>query len=372
MSFIDFALSSMMRRKAKNVSLLIAYTGVVFGLASTLFFTTAMKREASLILQGAPEMVVQRVRAGRQDLISLKQARIIGAIRGVASVEGRLWGYYYDRTAEANYTFMVPRENPPVRGCVIIGKGISRQREAHDGDKLSFWGHDGLVRSFVVRGTLSPESELVSVDLLLISEGDFRDFFGVSRPYVTDLAVTVKNPLELPTIAHKVSDLLPETRPIIRDDMAKTYDAVFDWREGIVLLFLVSSLAAFTILAWEKASGISADEKREIGILKAIGWETSEIISVKLWEALSISLVAFLLGIIFAFVHVFLGSAFLLAPVLKGWSTLYPHFRLVPFVDAYQVTVLFFLSVVPYILATMAPSWRAATVDPDTIMRGVW
>src|SRR5208282_3486308 len=127
-SFIDFTVSCLLRRKGKNISLLVVYTVVVFILGSAVFFTQAMKREASLILQGAPEMVVQRVLAGRHDLMPLVNARVIGRIRGVDSVEGRLWGYYYDRTAEANYTFMVPRENPPGHGSIVIGSGVSRQR----------------------------------------------------------------------------------------------------------------------------------------------------------------------------------------------------------------------------------------------------
>jgi len=55
--------------------------------------------------------------------------------------------------------------------------------------------------------------------------------------------------------------------------------------------------------------------------------------------------------------------------VLKGWAVLYPRFQLVPHIDPYQVLALFFLTVVPYTVATVIPSWNAATVDPDSIMR---
>jgi ABC-type lipoprotein release transport system permease subunit len=41
----------------------------------------------------------------------------------------------------------------------------------------------------------------------------------------------------------------------------------------------------------------------------------------------------------------------------------------VPFINAEQLIVLFFLTVVPYTMATVVPSWRAATIDPDTAMR---
>mgnify|MGYP000612867329 CR=1 FL=1 len=70
-----------------------------------------------------------------------------------------------------------------------------------------------------------------------------------------------------------------------------------------------------------------------------------------------------------AYAHVSLGNSALIVPVLKGWSTLYPDFRLTPRLDADQLVVLLFLTVVPYTVATIVPSWRAATIDPDSVMR---
>jgi ABC-type lipoprotein release transport system permease subunit len=368
---LDFTLSSLLRRKGKNLSLLMVYTLVVFMTGSAMFFTQAMKREASLILEHAPEMVVQRLLVGRYDPIPTDYVEKIRKIRGVISAGPRLWGYYYDPVVGANYTLMVPRNNDsaPARGEIIIGNGISRSKGVYRGDMISFRGYDGPVRSFTVREEMSDESELVSADLILISDVDFRDLFGFPASRATDIVVTVRNPKELTTIAKKIAELLPDTRPIIRDEMVRTYDSVFDWRGGIFIVLLMMALLAFVIFAWEKASGLSADEKREIGILKAIGWETSDVIAVKAYEGLLVSFFSFTIGILSAYGHVFLSSAFLFAPVLKGWSVLYPVFKITPFIDPYQIAILFFLTVAPYTVATIVPSWRAAIIDPDSVMR---
>ena len=72
---------------------------------------------------------------------------------------------------------------------------------------------------------------------------------------------------------------------------------------------------------------------------------------------------------ILAYCHVFFFSASLFDHALKGWAVLYPEFRLTPVIDRYQLTVLFFLTVLPYTTATIVPSWLAATADPDAAMR---
>lgn len=136
-----------------------------------------------------------------------------------------------------------------------------------------------------------------------------------------------------------------------------------------MLVIFSGALLAFVIFAWDKASGLSAEERREIGILKATGWETSDVILMKFWEGMVVSFSSFIVGLILAYVHVFFGSAALFEPVMKGWAVLYPEFRIVPFINFYQIATLFFLTVLPYTTATVVPSWRAATVDPDAVMR---
>lgn len=368
-NIIDFALSSLLRRKGKNAGLLFIYTLIVFALASVVFFTHAIKEEASIILEGAPEMTVQKTVAGRHDLIPMNYIDRIQKIRGVISVKGRFWGYYYDPIVGANYTLVVPETPDPGIGNIIIGEGISRTRLAFEGDSMEFRTYDGKIIDLKIKKILSPESEIISSDLLMISEADFRRLFGTPENYAVDLTLKVRNPRELSTIARKISEILPDTRVILRDEILRTYDSVFNWRGGILIIILAGALLSFVIFAWDKASGLSLDERREIGILKAIGWETSDIILMKFWEGMAISLTSFCSGIIFAYIHIFFTDAFLFEPVLKGWSVLYPHFKLVPFMDASQISTLFFLSVVPYTVATIIPSWRAATVDPDSVMR---
>lgn len=366
---VDFTLSSLMRRKGRNVALVLVYVSIVFVLASVMFFANALRREAGLLLKGSPDIIVQRMIAGRQEMIPTNYLGRIKEIRGVVSGTPRLWGYYYYPTVKANYTVMVPEGFGYKEGTVLIGKGVSRTLSVGKGQEMWFRAADGTALKFIVASILPAESELVSSDLILMSAGDFRRLFFIPEGYATDLLLTVRNSRELATIAEKIVARLPDTRPIIRDEILRTYEAIFSWRQGVMAAILGGALLAFIILAWDKASGLSAEERREIGILKAIGWETSDVILVKFWEGAVVSLTSFLVGIVLAYLHVFFSSAALFTPILKGWAVLYPEFRPTPFIDGYQVTTLFFLTVIPYTVATIVPSWKAATIDPDAQMR---
>ncbi|AHE99403.1 ABC transporter permease [Thioalkalivibrio paradoxus ARh 1] len=365
----DYTVAAMARRRGRNLGLLVVYGGMVFLLASVLFYTSALKHESGLLLAEAPEIVVQRLVAGRYDLISTEHAEALAGIRGVRQVQSRLWGYHYDPAVRANYTLMVPPDRDLEPGTAVVGPALARARGAGPGDVLSFRGQDGALSAFRIDAVLPQASALASADLLLVAEADFRRLFGIPDDQYTDLALHIPNPREVQTVAEKVLEALPDSRPILRDEILRTYDAVFDWRSALVLLPLTGALLAFAILAWEKASGLSADERREIGILKAIGWETADVLQMKLWEGALVSMLAFLLGTTAAYWHVFGLSAPLLAPVMQGWSVLYPDFQLTPVVTATQLLTLFFLTVFPYLVATLMPVWRAAVSDPDEVMR---
>jgi len=367
---IDYTLAALLRRKTRNLGLLLVYTLLVFLFSSVLLLSQGLRREAALLLQDAPEVIVQKLVAGRHDLLPAAWLEPLRRIRGVNRVEGRLWGYYYDPAVKANYTLMVAPERGLAVNDILIGASLARVRQLGVGDYLSLRTTLGQPLPLKVAGVLDSASELLSADLMLLSEAGYRQLFNLPLEVYTDAVLTVRNPREARTVAGKIALAMPDSRPILREEILRTYDAVFHWREGMVFITLGSLLLAFMILAWDKAAGLSAEEKREIGILKAIGWETGDILRLKLWEGALLSLTAFLAGYTLAYWQVFYGGARLFAPVLKGWAVLYPEFQLTPTVDFSQILALLAVTVLPYLVATLIPGWRAAISDPDAVMRG--
>ncbi|OHB28570.1 MAG: hypothetical protein A2X84_03590 [Desulfuromonadaceae bacterium GWC2_58_13] len=381
LKILEYALSSLWRRKYKNMAIILVYAFTIAVLASILFLTHALKTEASFLLAEAPELVVQRVSAGRHELIPLEYGDRIRKIPGVAEVHPRFWGYYYDALVEANYTLleanadhtpleMLDGHLPAAPGECAIGSGVAAVRKIGPGDDLILVDSTNMGIVFEVTGVFRSPSDLLTNDLVILDRADLIEFFGTPPDLATDISVRVNNPKEINTIAEKIKRQMPDSRPISRSEILRTYAAVFNWRSGMMLSVFAAALVAFCILAWDKATGISAEEKREIGILKAVGWETSDILELKFWEGMAVSLTSLLLGLLAAYVHVFFLGATVLTPVIKGWSVLFPTFRLIPFIDPYQILVIGFLTVPPYVASTVIPSWKAAITDPETAMRG--
>ena len=107
----------------------------------------------------------------------------------------------------------------------------------------------------------------------------------------------------------------------------------------------------------------------EIAILKALGWETRDVIRVNMLQSVVLSLTGFLLGFVAAYGYVYLLGAPGLMLALTGWSAIYPSYPLVPAVNVTEVVALLFLTVIPYIVVGIVPVWRSCIIDPEVVFR---
>ena len=239
-------------------------------------------------------------------------------------------------------------------GEAILGEGILKDRYLRLGQTLSL---DTPSQTEVLpsgRG-FKGVTNLLTYDVILLNQRDAREILGVEEGFVTDFSVYISNKNEITTVAKKIMQILPGTRVVIKNQLARTYDMVYSWRSGFTLITLLGCLFAFAMMVWERASGLSAEEKREIGILKATGWDTSDILIMKSWEGLGISFISFMAGLIASYVFTFVLGAPLLKSLILGWSVLYPPFTFTPSVSLDQILVLLSLTVVPYLIATVFP-----------------
>ncbi|MBI5250174.1 MAG: FtsX-like permease family protein [Desulfomonile tiedjei] len=388
---VDFGLKGLLRQKTKSLSITALFALIVFLFSGIDFMSNALYHETLKALAFQPSIIIQNVRAGRQVPINLVDVENIAQIPGVSTVKGRVWGYYFDPFTAANYTIVgdsgdltelwdlretLPESAPSHTGAqpmksgeALVGEGVIKIRRVRPGGVLNFQDYAGHPISLKVRGTFSSSVSLWAHDLILLTEEDARRLFGLDPGSAWDIAVYVPNEFEVPKVGEKILRIIPGARVIATNQLKRTYGSSYGFRSGVVLSLNVTCLLAFLILAYDRVARLSHEEQREIAILKAIGWQTGNVIRLNMLQSLILSLTGFLVGIVASYYHVFVTGAPLLRIVFAGWSVLYPPHPIPPSFDISKVFGLMFLTVVPYIAVGILPVWRAAVRDPEEVFR---
>jgi ABC-type lipoprotein release transport system permease subunit len=148
------------------------------------------------------------------------------------------------------------------------------------------------------------------------------------------------------------------------------YAVAYGRRSGLVLAAAIPAILALLVLAWDRASGLSPDEKKEIAILKAVGWSSSDVLWAKLFESLLVGAIATAAGLFLAYAWVFFAGAVGLRGAIAGFSTLYPEGPLTPEVDLAELLAITLGVLGPFVALSIVPAWRAASLDPMESMRG--
>ncbi len=387
LSILVFALRSLGRRKARAFALGGGLMFAVALVAAVLFLTDALRGEADRARLALPDVVVQRLVAGRPATIPGAEGKKLEDIASVRQVTPRVWGYVFVPALQGNVVVVgTAPSSPPlesVRGVLsegrdlrpgahemVAGARIARFLGVHVGDRLGLPSPNPDAPPLVLVGTFSSTVEIFTNDAIVTSEGDARAILGMKPSEATDLALTLANPEEARIVATTVVERMPDARVIDRQILARVHALSYGRRAGLVLAASLPALLAVLVLAWDRMSGVGEVERREISVLKAIGWSTSDVLWAKLFEALLVGVIATALGLGLGYAWVFLAGAPGLRPALAGWSVLYPEAPLTPMVDATQLLGISLSVLGPYVGLSVVPAWRAAQADPMDVMRG--
>lgn len=386
-SILAFALAALARRKARSFAL---GGGLAFGVAlvaAVIFLTEALRAEAGRAHDAQPDVVVQRLVGGRPTTIDSASRDKLVDIPSVKSVVPRVWGYVFLPSLQGNVTIVGTPKGAPALSVangtlaegrdlapgaheMIAGVELARFLGMRPGDELGLPSADPRAHAMKLVGTFDSRLDLWTADVVLCDEDDARALLGIPDGDAVDLAVTLANPNESRVVARTIVERLPGARVIERDLLARVYHLAYGRRAGLVLGATIPALLALFVLAWDRASGVGPDERREIAILKAIGWSTADVLWAKLFESLLVGAAATALGLLLAYAWVFWLGAPGLRPALVGWSVLYPKTALTPAVDVAQLVGIVLAVLGPFAMLSVVPAWRAASADPVETMRG--
>jgi ABC-type lipoprotein release transport system permease subunit len=380
LALVAFSLGSLGRRRGRAVASVVGLAIVAMAFSSVFALTDALRGEARRTVATMPDVTVSRMRAGRPATLSPQEAERLRTIAGVGAVRPRVWGYLYLDVLATNVVvvglaphqrsaFAAARIEGEVptdgrREWVLLGDAVGRAFGARVGDELELGR-----RAFRVAAIATKATSVVTADVVAMDERDARALLGLSDDEATDIAVHVFNPNEIGTAAARIADQMPGARVVTREELSRVYELTYGARGGFVALSLLPALLALLVLAWDRLTSLSTDERREIASLKVVGWSTRDVLVVRAIESTVIAAGATALGALLSHGYVFVLGAPGLASALRGWSVLSPTIPLTPSGEGASILSVVALTVVPWLAASVVPAWRAAVIEPSEGLR---
>lgn len=381
LSLAGYAGQALARRRGRTLALLAALTVTSAASASVFFLGESLRAASDALLDRAPALTVQRLAAGRAVLIDEAELAPIGRLPSVRSVRPRVWGYVYQPALEGNLVVIGMDEAalaeagaaglPGTLGDdeVVVGAAFARSLGFRSGDRLALArpSEEGplLLR---IAHVLGEDTSLAFGDVLLASVPTARRILEVPDGFAVDAVVDVFPPQESGVVAEHVVETLPGARIVDREALRRRRALTFEARAGLMTAALLPLVLAFLVLVFDRLSGLAEGERREIGILKALGWSTADVLAARLVESVLVGALGASLGLLVGHLFVFELGAPGLSEAYFGWSNVRPPAVFAP-ASGDVVVLLFAVVLAPYAAASVVPAWRAAVLDPHTAIR---
>lgn len=381
--FFEFALLQLLKYKTKSLFIFFILLFLVFILTAVFQISYSLKHQTNTTIELMPDIVVQNYVGGFQKPIDQKKLFDILQINGITSGVGRVWGYY--RFNNHNFTILGidPMEqqykeilsslgiknNLFDTQSIVIGADVKKELEKTAFEKeFNFILANGELLRVAIKDVIQ-EKDIVSKDLIIMHYKLAQKILEFQSNQYTDLGFVVPNIDEIDTIKYKIETILPGATILTKEDIQREYSMMFDYKGGLFLVLYIVALLTFFIIVYDKISLVSSHEKKEIGILKAIGWSTNHILQVKFYEGFIISVTSFLSGVILALIYVYLFDAFGLKDIFISFGEIKSNFVLEFRVYVEMLVLVFLVTIPTYILATIFPSWKIAISDVDEVLR---
>lgn len=245
--------------------------------------------------------------------------------------------------------------------AIILGTGLAQKLSASTGDNVSLTTSDGVNKIFKVVGLIETGTGSVDKSRALISIGSSRQLLSKNKSYATEVLANIIDYNDAREVAAAV-------RPSI------TYKTEA-WQEGngqlesanklrdiiaIAVSLTILIVAGFGIY---NIMNMTVSEKmREIAILKAMGFEGGDIVSIFLVQSLIIGLMGGLIG---------LALGFTIASIVDEVPFKIASFDTLPisYIPTDYILAMVFGILITFVAGYM-PAKKAAKVDPVTILRG--
>lgn len=376
---VRYLLKTPVRSSLVLLCLVSLLTPFVTGLA----ICEGTKSQYRNALDQGGDLYVTRDNYGSNAPVELDVMGQIGGIQGVTEVVPRAIGRIYVKEKFLAVLGMDPRHfpssirvvrgrQPQEKGEALLGRIAAAYTGLDVGSRFSVQRRPDRV--FEVVGLFSAPCNIWNADLVLMGFEDAADLFGLEGR-ATDLSVKTRPGYEqiVNVIARLSEEQEPDGRPPLRVQSRELVDRYsqrgFNTKAGVYAGFYCLALA-LGIPAIGVVSGFGFSERRrEIGVMKALGWQTREVLEMVALEnlVLAIASVPLILLATVAWIRLLSGAG--IARFFMASLDI-----MIPFPAPSEVFP------IPAVLATiLAPmltmvgsihsTWRASIVPPSEAMK---
>jgi ABC-type lipoprotein release transport system permease subunit len=388
LNFFDYAIKGISTYRVRTVAIVCSLLVAIMILGAMTFLSDGLTRESSIAAAFAPDITVQGMTAGRISPVSLVDVQFITQLPEVQKVVPRSWGYV-DYNGKIYTVMGIDPQNMPIPPDIdfimsqgsflqasqpysaVVGKNLADSLGLNVNDVLVLQTESGSGNySFQVSGIFETNVNLYTSDMVLVNINAAQGFFSGQTSSVTDVCVYLKDPSQANTVASVISSTNPMLRVLTKDAIKDATESTYGVRSGYVAIVWYVLLLAVILAAWNQLTTAGAEIKKEVGILKTLGFSTFDILEIRFMETLILGFAAATIGVFLAIIYdVYLGAPFL-RDFLLGWSAVYPNFPLPINISPGSVMILFAVAVFPLFIGSLIPAWKSAVTEPDVAIRG--
>ncbi len=388
-AFFHFLFLLVFKHRNKHLAVFAIATLMVALLSAVFFLSASIEKEALFTLKNQPDFIVQKIAEGKSVPLDASMADDFRTIPGISRVTPRVFGRYYlpdfehyflivgidlfDEQTDAALRKLSDEIDPEAfldKPTMIIGNGVDRYLKNHYfPDYYDFRLPDGEIKRVRIYRRLPGQSDIVSSDVVIMPIDLAREILNIKETEATDIAIEVPNDAERPNIRTKLLLAGYDTRIIAKTDLQNAYAHLFNYKGGIFLMLFLIAMVTFMLLLYQRYNMINTSDRKEIGILRAVGWSIRDVLLLKVLESFTVALLAYLTGVVLAWGYVFLLQAPGLRRLFLGFENLPNNAPFHPVWDGGLLFSLFLFFMIPFLGSVLIPVWKIAITDANEAMR---
>uniref|UniRef100_UPI0040473885 ABC transporter permease n=1 Tax=Aliarcobacter sp. TaxID=2321116 RepID=UPI0040473885 len=309
--FFNFLFLLLTKHKSKHIAIFLISILIVFLSSSILFISTTLKKEIFSTLDGQSDFVIQKINSGKTLYTPVSWIDDFKEINGVEQVQQRVYGQYYFMPENVYFTVIgidlfEDTNNKNIKellnildissflekDSMIIGNGVKKLFDKfHYFDTYDFKLINNEIKEIKIFKDLPVETNIIANDLIIMDINLAKEILNINEYESTDIVLNVPNDLERQNVKEQLILRHSNIRILQKDNLKKEYENMFNYKGGIFLILFIVVLSTFTLILYQRYSMISLGDKKEIGILKAVGWSIKDIIKLKIMDFVLLLLV---------------------------------------------------------------------------------